>query len=245
MTRQPKRASQAWKTVVLAAGCLVAAGSVALGPRALAQSAQPGAAPSTPASAEIFEKASIIPSRAVGTTRVQHAARPVQATNVSVRSLIRFAYQVQDFQIVGAPRWIRLRSLRYRRDAGDRSDTAAWRRSAAPRARARVAGRPIQVEGRSRNQGPSTVRAGRGAPRWQTGRANAPFEYRLRGTGAELRTGKPGSWYAAPARPDALWRSDVARHAHSRRGHGRGIRHEPVAADGPRRREQDGADRHL
>ena len=62
MTRQPKRASQAWKTVVLTAGCLVAAGSVALGPRALAQSAQAGAPPSTPASADIFEKASIIPA---------------------------------------------------------------------------------------------------------------------------------------------------------------------------------------
>src|SRR5204863_297355 len=31
---------------------------------------------------------------------------PFAATNVPIRSLIRFAYQLQDFQIVGGPNWI-------------------------------------------------------------------------------------------------------------------------------------------
>jgi hypothetical protein len=41
----------------------------------------------------------------------------------------------------------------------------------------------------------------------------------------------------------ALWRPDVAWHAHRRRSDTDGVRHEPVAADGARRREQDGPDR--
>jgi uncharacterized protein (TIGR03435 family) len=69
-----------------------------------------------------------------------------EATNVSVRSLIRFAYQVQDFQIVGGGRWI----------DSDRFDIVATRTSdltpqlgGDPRLRAwvRCSGRQIQTEG--------------------------------------------------------------------------------------------------
>lgn len=109
MNVHPGHASQSWKTLrVLAAACLVAAASLAVGAMVVTPlSAQAPSTPSSPERSDIFEKASITPSRSVGTTRINMAAGGrFEATNASVRMLIRFAYQVQDFQIAGAPRWI-------------------------------------------------------------------------------------------------------------------------------------------
>ncbi len=64
-----------------------------------------------------FEVASVKPNRS-GSGGVQVGIQPggrLQATNVTLRDLIRIAYQVQPFQIVGGPSWL----------SSDRFDIAA------------------------------------------------------------------------------------------------------------------------
>jgi len=65
-------------------------------------------APQTPAAGPAFEVASIKPNNS-GDGRVMLQQQPggrFTATNVPLRLLIRNAYQLQDFQIVGGPSWI-------------------------------------------------------------------------------------------------------------------------------------------
>jgi uncharacterized protein (TIGR03435 family) len=65
-------------------------------------------APQTGAAGPAFEVASIKPNNS-GDGRVMMGLQPggrFTATNVPLRLLIRNAYQLQDFQIVGAPSWI-------------------------------------------------------------------------------------------------------------------------------------------
>jgi bla regulator protein blaR1 len=72
------------------------------GPRLRAQT------PQTSAAGPVFEVASIKPNNS-GDGRVMLGLQPggrFTATNVPLRLLIRNAYQLQDFQIVGAPSWI-------------------------------------------------------------------------------------------------------------------------------------------
>ena len=66
-----------------------------------------GAQPPQPAVAPAFEVASIKPNTS-GDGRVMMQNQPgrYSATNVSLRLLIRNAYQLQDFQITGGPGWI-------------------------------------------------------------------------------------------------------------------------------------------
>jgi uncharacterized protein (TIGR03435 family) len=52
-----------------------------------------------------FEVASVKRNTSGGPMRMRNAPGNVTATNVPVRQLIRMAYQVQDFQIIGAPAW--------------------------------------------------------------------------------------------------------------------------------------------
>jgi len=62
----------------------------------------------TPAAATAFEVASVKPNK-TGDGRVMVGMAPggrFTATNVPVRLLLRQAYDVQDFQIVGAPDWL-------------------------------------------------------------------------------------------------------------------------------------------
>jgi uncharacterized protein (TIGR03435 family) len=62
----------------------------------------------TPASGPSFEVASVKPNKS-GDGRIMLGMQPggrFTATNVPLRALIRQAYQLQDFQIVGAPDWI-------------------------------------------------------------------------------------------------------------------------------------------
>ena len=94
------------RLLVLGTGFLAVAAALFVGPSAVGLSAQAGPPSSKPPYTETFDKASVTPSRTVGMTRYLMPAGRFEATNVSVRSLIRFAYQVQDYQIVGGPRWI-------------------------------------------------------------------------------------------------------------------------------------------
>jgi len=90
------------RLAMLAAVVLVAAHSPD-GLRVAAQAqAQPGGATPT------FEVASVKPNKS-GDGRVMLGIQPggrFTATNVALRMLIRTAYQLQDFQIVGGPGWI-------------------------------------------------------------------------------------------------------------------------------------------
>src|SRR5450755_1986978 len=63
-------------------------------------------APQTPAGAPAFEVASIKPNNS-GDGRIMMQNQPGRylATNVTLRLLIRNAYQLQDFQITGGPSW--------------------------------------------------------------------------------------------------------------------------------------------
>ena len=91
-----------YTAAAVAAVAAPAAFGVATGPRLRAQSPQASAA------APAFEVASIKPNNS-GDGRVMMQQQPggrFTATNVPLRLLIRNAYQLQDFQIVGAPSWI-------------------------------------------------------------------------------------------------------------------------------------------
>src|SRR4051812_16869236 len=68
---------------------------------------QPPQPPQEPAGGWAFEVASIKPNNS-GDGRVMMQNQPGRyvATNVSLRLLIRNAYQLQDFQITGGPAWL-------------------------------------------------------------------------------------------------------------------------------------------
>ena len=93
--------SAAWTSLML----MLAAGVATL-PRIHAQSTPtPAASPSSPL---VFEVASVKPNKS-GDQRVMMQFPPsgrISATNVPLRLLIRQAFDVQDFQIVGGPNWI-------------------------------------------------------------------------------------------------------------------------------------------
>jgi uncharacterized protein (TIGR03435 family) len=99
-----------WEALILIAAALALGAQVAIG--TLTLRAQ------TPAAAPKFEVASVKINKS-GETSVRIGMQPggrFTATNVSLRALIRFAYQLQDFQIVGGPDWVasdRMASDRY------------------------------------------------------------------------------------------------------------------------------------
>jgi uncharacterized protein (TIGR03435 family) len=106
MNNVPFDRPQSWKaflTTTAALGVLVAApGAGAL------STARPGAqAPQTTPPAPAFEVASVKPNKS-GDGRVMLGNQPGRftATNVTLRMLIRNAYQLQDFQISGGPSWL-------------------------------------------------------------------------------------------------------------------------------------------
>jgi uncharacterized protein (TIGR03435 family) len=71
--------------------------------------AQTPAAPERPLPLETFDVISVQPSSTGGVSRITMPTKGgFRATNVSLPMLIRFAYQVQDFQITGRVRWIDL-----------------------------------------------------------------------------------------------------------------------------------------
>ena len=83
-----------------------------------------GSAPDAVSSTATFEVASIKPNKS-GDGRVMLAMPPtgrITATNIPVRLLLQQAYQVQPFQIIGAPNWI----------ASDRFDIVAKAPDGAP-----------------------------------------------------------------------------------------------------------------
>jgi uncharacterized protein (TIGR03435 family) len=64
-------------------------------------------APQAPAAAPVFEVASIKPnSSGDGRVMLQNQPGRFVATNVTLRLLIRNAFQLQDFQITGGPSWL-------------------------------------------------------------------------------------------------------------------------------------------
>jgi uncharacterized protein (TIGR03435 family) len=74
------------------------------------------AAGQAPAQKPSFEVVSIKPNNSrssnSGTTTTDHS---VSARNVTLKSLIRYAYRVQSFQVIGGPDWL----------SGDRFDVEA------------------------------------------------------------------------------------------------------------------------
>jgi uncharacterized protein (TIGR03435 family) len=93
--------------------CLYAATAVAaiVGPAGLGVLNEPrlrAQSPQTPAAGPAFEVASVKPNNS-GDGRVMFANQPggrFTATNVTLKFLIRNAYQLQDFQVVGGPSWL-------------------------------------------------------------------------------------------------------------------------------------------
>ena len=108
MTRPTGRAlGRVNRWLLATAACAVVAGPIAIGlittPRLRAQSlpAQSSANPT-------FEVASVKFNNG-GENRIALMMQPggrLTATNVSLKMLIRFSYQVQDFQLVGGPDWM-------------------------------------------------------------------------------------------------------------------------------------------
>jgi bla regulator protein blaR1 len=90
---------------------LVGAAAAVIAPAFLGVLHGPGLraqAPQTGAAGPAFEVASIKPNNS-GDGRVMMGMQPggrFTATNITLKMLIRNAYQLQDFQIVGAPNWI-------------------------------------------------------------------------------------------------------------------------------------------
>ena len=95
------------KLALSAAGIAAVAGPIGIGivntPRSHAQSQATGATPL------VFEVASIKPSDPDSRgMRFHHTpGNGLSATGVTLKTLIEFAYDVQDFQISGGPRWFR------------------------------------------------------------------------------------------------------------------------------------------
>jgi uncharacterized protein (TIGR03435 family) len=86
----------------------VAAGGVQLAAPLQSQSQTVGAQAPSGATIPTFEVASVKPNKS-GDGRMMLGIQPggrFTATNVPLRTLIRNAYQLQDFQIVGGPGWI-------------------------------------------------------------------------------------------------------------------------------------------
>lgn len=110
MRRDAGRALNRWKKLLLAtAAALAIGGPVVVGalsvPRLLAQETT-----RLPAmdSGPIFEVASVTPNKS-GEPSARLLIQPggrYTATNVPLRTLIRSAYQLQDFQLIGGPDWI-------------------------------------------------------------------------------------------------------------------------------------------
>lgn len=101
MRRKTYKTRSMLVAAAIAAIVAPAAVGVATDSRVRAQSPQPSPAPA-------FEVASIKPNNS-GDGRVMMQQQPggrFTATNIPLRLLIRNAYQLQDFQIVGAPSWI-------------------------------------------------------------------------------------------------------------------------------------------
>jgi bla regulator protein blaR1 len=100
LSSAPRAAAACLAASVLGATFMIGAGY----PRAHAQTPAPGPAQAQPQ----FEVASIKLNKS-GDGRVMLGVQPggrFTATNVPLRLLIRNAYQLQDFQIVGGPSWI-------------------------------------------------------------------------------------------------------------------------------------------
>jgi uncharacterized protein (TIGR03435 family) len=109
--------------------CLSAAAAVAaiVGPAGLGVLNEPrlrAQAPQTPGAGPAFEVASVKPNNSAD-NRVMMAVQPggrFTATNITLKMLIRNAYQLQDFQIVGGPSWM----------SSDRFDIVAKAEDGAP-----------------------------------------------------------------------------------------------------------------
>src|SRR5437867_589135 len=98
-------------TLTMRRGYLVAVVAAVVAPVAIGVLNEPrlrAQSPQTPPTGPAFEVASIKPNNS-GDGRVMLQQQPggrFTATNVPLRLLIRNAYQLQDFQIVGGPSWI-------------------------------------------------------------------------------------------------------------------------------------------
>lgn len=107
------------KRVLLAAAALAAtiapvALGVLTGPRVLAQVVAPGA------DAPVFDAVSVRPSEANTPTSGRGTPGRFTGSNLSVRRMIRQAYDIHDSQIVGGPDWLSSQGYDIAATAGDR-----------------------------------------------------------------------------------------------------------------------------
>ena len=142
MKRDSRSTLTSWEGFLLAAGAAVLAVPLATGWPNPPLGAQPQTAPP---SGPKFEVASVKINKS-GENNVRIGLQPggrFTATNVPLRALIRFAYQLQDFQIVGGPDWVASDRL-----ASDRFDILAKAEGEAPPTPPGTVG-PIQLMLRS------------------------------------------------------------------------------------------------
>jgi uncharacterized protein (TIGR03435 family) len=103
MTMRPAQVSRRGRQLsLLAAGIAATVGVAMLPPQLAAQTAPTGAG------GPVFEAASVKPNRSadLGGRLVPQPGGRLTATNVPAAELIRFAYDLPDFQISGGPKWI-------------------------------------------------------------------------------------------------------------------------------------------
>ena len=107
MADRPATRLNAWrKTALATAAAVTLAAPVAIG--ALSAPRLPGMDTALTTGNPVFEKTTVKPNK-TGAMRVVMQMVPGgawEATNVTLESMIRLAYRLQDFQVMGGPRWI-------------------------------------------------------------------------------------------------------------------------------------------
>ena len=199
-------------------GLLVRRPRTRCGRRPAAQSPQP------PAASPAFEVASIKPNTS-GDGRVMMQNQPGRfiATNVTLRLLIRNAYQLQDFQITGGPGWLASDHFDINAKVPDEfRDVPPGRPGEAARSTAvdapRAARGPVQARRPQRDEGLADLRADPGAKRRQAGPRTEEIDDRLRG---DVRAPDAGADAPdAAAGPARAGRADAVRHPDRHGQHG-------------------------
>ena len=113
------------------------------------------------------------------------------ATNMPLRLLVRMAYGVQDFQIVGGPSWQMSSKFDITAKAAEGTTTSTAGPDAA---REDAAGRPLQAEDAHGNERAADLRAARRAQRREARPRHQAVHLRLLGSGRsaeEARRGAP------------------------------------------------------
>ena len=105
--RAARKTDLSRKPLLITAGLVALAVPILSGIVNAKQSQAESQAQNTPAAALVYDVASIKPNRdADEIVRITYAPDGFTATGVTLQMLIRSAYDVQDYQISGAPKWV-------------------------------------------------------------------------------------------------------------------------------------------